>query len=216
MQTIKFLAVLGAASIGLAPFVSSAQDSDDQAKFREAMRKAIEEQNAAEAAGTAAPAAPKPVAQPATKPTVVVPVPAEPETAKAAATKGDAKFSDAPVAGDDENMAKFRTALRQEIANNPAPTATAPTAASGTAVAAKAAPAPAPAKAAPAAAKPAPVARAHASSKPTYSAAPGEEIPSPFSAAKQQRLDALLGQYKADAITPQEYHAQRAAIIAEP
>ena len=211
MQTIKFLAVLGAASIGLAPLVSSAQDTDDQAKFREAMRKAIEEQNAAEAAGTAAPAAPKPVAQPAANPTVVVPVPTEPETAGA---KSDSKFSDAPVASDDENMAKFRTAMRQEIANNPAPVAT-PAAASGAAVAAKAAPAPA--KAAPVAAnKPAPAAKAHAASKPTYSAAPGEAIPSPFSTAKQQRLDALLGQYKADAITPQEYHAQRAAIIAEP
>jgi hypothetical protein len=64
--------------------------------------------------------------------------------------------------------------------------------------------------------KSAPAAKAQASNKPTYSAAPGEAIPSPFSAAKQQRLDALLSQYKADAITPQEYHAQRAAIIAAP
>jgi hypothetical protein len=41
-------------------------------------------------------------------------------------------------------------------------------------------------------------------------------IPSPFSASKQQRLAELLERYKADAITPQEYHTQRAAIIAEP
>jgi hypothetical protein len=38
----------------------------------------------------------------------------------------------------------------------------------------------------------------------------------PISAAKQQKLDLLLFQYKADQITPEQYHEQRAAIIAEP
>ena len=38
----------------------------------------------------------------------------------------------------------------------------------------------------------------------------------PISATKQQRLDALLSQYKADQITPEQYHTQRAAILAEP
>jgi hypothetical protein len=41
-------------------------------------------------------------------------------------------------------------------------------------------------------------------------------IPSPFSSAQQERLAALLQQYKAEQITPQEYHKQRAAIIAGP
>ena len=40
--------------------------------------------------------------------------------------------------------------------------------------------------------------------------------PLPISAAKQQELDALLAQYKADQISPEEYHKQRAAILAEP
>lgn len=38
----------------------------------------------------------------------------------------------------------------------------------------------------------------------------------PINASKEQRLQMLLDKYKADQITPQEYHAQRAAIIAEP
>jgi hypothetical protein len=33
---------------------------------------------------------------------------------------------------------------------------------------------------------------------------------------KEQQLDALLAQYKADQISPGEYHKQRAAILAEP
>jgi hypothetical protein len=39
--------------------------------------------------------------------------------------------------------------------------------------------------------------------------------PLPISEIKQQRLQQLLAQYKADWITPQEYHIQRATIIGE-
>lgn len=38
----------------------------------------------------------------------------------------------------------------------------------------------------------------------------------PISASKAERLQALLEKYKADQITPEEYHQQRAAILAEP
>ena len=38
----------------------------------------------------------------------------------------------------------------------------------------------------------------------------------PISEAKQQRLQALLVQYKADQITPEQYQQQRAAILAAP
>lgn len=38
----------------------------------------------------------------------------------------------------------------------------------------------------------------------------------PISADKQARLQALLLKYKADQLTPEEYHQQRAAILAEP
>jgi hypothetical protein len=40
--------------------------------------------------------------------------------------------------------------------------------------------------------------------------------PLPISMTKEQQLDALLAQYKADQISPGEYHKQRAAILAEP
>jgi hypothetical protein len=40
--------------------------------------------------------------------------------------------------------------------------------------------------------------------------------PLPISASKQDRLAALLQKYQADQITPDEYHSQRAAILAEP
>jgi len=39
---------------------------------------------------------------------------------------------------------------------------------------------------------------------------------SPLSASKEARLAELLRQYKADEITPAQYHAERAKIIAEP
>jgi hypothetical protein len=42
----------------------------------------------------------------------------------------------------------------------------------------------------------------------------GPELP--ISGAKVQRLHALLQQYKADQITPEQYQAQRARILAEP
>ncbi len=45
---------------------------------------------------------------------------------------------------------------------------------------------------------------------------PMQGPPSSISSGKQQKLDALLQQYKADQITPQEYHEQRAKILAEP
>jgi hypothetical protein len=38
----------------------------------------------------------------------------------------------------------------------------------------------------------------------------------PIAASKEERLQALLVKYKADQISPEEYHQQRAAILAEP
>jgi hypothetical protein len=45
---------------------------------------------------------------------------------------------------------------------------------------------------------------------------PLEAPPLPISLEKQQRLADLLQQYKADAITPEQYHRERARILAEP
>ena len=60
----------------------------------------------------------------------------------------------------------------------------------------------------PVAPAPAPGATAMVASQPA--------IPSAFNSSQQERLAALLQQYKADQVTPQEYHKQRAAIIAAP
>lgn len=208
MQTKKFLAVLGIAAVGLAPVVSQAgPDTEEQAKMREALRRALEDSNPALTAPPAAPAAPKPVATP----TVVVPVepekPVAPVVKVTAAPTAAPTFTEVPGTDDDEAAAKLRAALRQTIAEQPAAPAApvAPAKPAAPAVAIK--PAPAPVK---------PTAQAQTPGRPTFSVTPSEKVPSPFSAAKQQRLDALLSRYKADAITPQEYHAQRAAIIAAP
>jgi len=40
--------------------------------------------------------------------------------------------------------------------------------------------------------------------------------PSPLSTDKQQRLATLLEKYKADQLTPEQYHAERAKILAGP
>jgi hypothetical protein len=40
--------------------------------------------------------------------------------------------------------------------------------------------------------------------------------PLPISASKADRLAILLGKYRADQLSPEEYHSQRAAILAEP
>jgi hypothetical protein len=45
---------------------------------------------------------------------------------------------------------------------------------------------------------------------------PLQPPPPAISAAKRQRLDDLLARYKADQITPEQYHEQRAKILAEP
>jgi hypothetical protein len=55
-----------------------------------------------------------------------------------------------------------------------------------------------------------------ANPQPSFNLPPLTGPPSTLSAAKQQRLEQLLQLYRADQITPQEYHEQRAKILAEP
>lgn len=67
------------------------------------------------------------------------------------------------------------------------------------------------------AAKPAPAPTAKKASASAGSGfAPIQPPALPISASKEQRLESLLADYKADRITPEEYHKQRAAILAEP
>ena len=41
-------------------------------------------------------------------------------------------------------------------------------------------------------------------------------VPAPMLSDKEQRLAGLLRRYEADEITPMQYHAERAKIMAEP
>lgn len=234
MQTTKFLFVLGAAAVLASPLPSVAgPDTEAQARMREALRQKMEELNAP-ATPAPAPIAPpvvvepvtpaptpapapqpkpviveevKPVARPAT---VVVPVPVEAPVVAAPApvktppvAKKDPRFSDVPEDVEDTTAAKLQEAVRQKLAAEKA-----------------SAPAPAPVVVAPAPpAKPAKPIVTVAAPAPVVAApitANIETALSPLSGSKQERLAELLRRYKADAVTPQEYHTQRAKIIAEP
>ncbi len=239
MQTTKFLFVIGAATILAAPLqVTAAPDSEAQAKMREALRQKMEELNApstpapAPARAVPAPAAaPAPAKAPAIAPqvtaspdeaaqakmqealrqkmqelnptpviapTVVVPVPAEPVQTPTAPIKPrtvEQRFSEVPAADDDAKAARMREALRQKIAGE------------------QAAPTPAPVVSTPAKPTPTVTSSAVVAAPITPEFAPA---PEPGPASKQARLATLLQLYKADSITPQQYHTQRAKIIAEP
>lgn len=225
MQTKRFLVVIGAvAAVWASPLQSFAgPDTEAQAKLREALRQKMEALDTtapapAPAAKAAAPkveaAKPAAVAPAAAAPTVVVPVPVEAVAATsvaATAAKGDSKFSEVPTSSEDATAAKLREAMRQKLAEPVAPAA-----ATTAAVAAPAQPAASVTPVAPVAPvvapAPAPAVTSVVASQPKAEPA----IAPAFSGSKQDRLAGLLMQYKADLITPQQYHIQRAAIIAEP
>ena len=215
MQTSKFLLVIGAAMIFSAPSLLAAKpETEAQIKMREALRLKMEELNAQEATPAAVvvespkapapvanpevrPVAPKPVkvkAEPAKPKTVVVPVPVEAPVAAPA----KAQFSEPVVDSDSAAAARMKEALQKKMAEldsspgaRPAPVSKPqPT---GVVVPKKTAPGyaftPAPAKI--------------------------EAPASPLPITKQDRLAELLHRYKADQLTAQDYHTQRAAILAE-
>jgi len=45
---------------------------------------------------------------------------------------------------------------------------------------------------------------------------PLEGPASPVNASQRQRLDELLSRYQADQVTPEQYHQERAKILAQP
>jgi hypothetical protein len=240
MQTKNFLVALGAAAVLAAPIQAmAAPDNEAQAKMREALRLKMEQLNEPAApvapvapAAPAAPAAPKapsptPVAPapvtdpdtearlrealrqqtapaPAPKATVVAPVPLK----AAPAPTSSAVFSEVPDNGGTSNDAALREALRTKPVA--APVAAAP--------------------AAPVTSQPTPKAQPAAEAIPTFVATPAaapaptrsnltanmEAPPSPLTSAQETKLADLLARYRADQISAQEYHTQRAAIIAAP
>lgn len=142
--------------------------------------------------GTESPTAATAVKPAATPVVITAPTPAP---AAISTPPSSDQYSNVSNAGADDATARMEEALRQAMAAQPA----------------------APAQPAPARTSPGKTV-ASTQSPARFTAAPlhNDLIPSPFSAAKQQKLDALLNRYKADQITPQEYHRQRAEIIAGP
>jgi hypothetical protein len=61
---------------------------------------------------------------------------------------------------------------------------------------------------------PGPVSRGSSRNAPVYQPLPRPE--SPVSGDKQVRLEELLKKYRADELTPEQYHQQRSKILAEP
>lgn len=207
-----FLAV-GAVTLGLMAGSAVAKDTDTEAQLREALRQKMAELSAqpAEQAPQATPAKPaatpapaKPAPTPAVKPAPVIPAAPAAAPVAAPAVAAEANPLTAAVAQDDPEAVKMREALHERMAQeaaNPTP-------------AVEVAPAPAVPKAKEAKTTPAPVVTK--ATKPAVTGyAPLVAPALPLSGTKEQRLQQLLEQYKADQITPAEYHAQRAKIIAE-
>ena len=200
MQISKTLLTCGAAALCLTAFSAHAKDTATDAQLREALRQKMSEIGGESPAPVAPPAAGAPAPAPATPPASVAPPTVAAPAAQPAVT--------APAAQDDAEIARLQQALRDRIAAEgpvtkvvAAPVVEAP--AAKPTVSAKPAVQPTVVKPAVTATSKKPV------QVPMVAPAP------PIAASKEQRLQQLLQQYKADQITPQEYHQQRAAILAE-
>jgi len=199
MQVSKNFLTCGAAALGLMAFTTVAVNAATEEQLREALRQRLATESGAQPIATtpapAAPAASKPPVAPAAKVAPVVTA-APPVVAPNTFV-------------DDATTARLREALRQSME--------APTAASGASGAVSVpivdqavAEAEARQKAgAKVQSTPATVATTGLNPQPLVAPA------SPIPAGKEQRLAELLSKYKADQITPHEYHRQRASILAE-
>jgi len=210
MHMSKTILAVGAVTLGLLASSAVAKDTEDDAKLREALhekmsdlsgtsKKKPEQATPAKApaktavpAKTAAPAQPAP--PPATKSEAPAPKPKPAPEATAAPVAASATTEEpalAPVSEDSPEAAKMREALHKRLAEeavNPTPYVEV---------------------------KPAPEVKETTPAEETASEASLVAPALPISNSKEQRLQQLLEQYKADEITPLEYHTQRAKIIAE-
>jgi len=239
MQISKTLLTFGTAALCIAAFSSRAVDTEADIRLREALRQKMAEVGpettepapapskpakkvkapkpvapvAPAAPEVAAPAVAAPVAQPApmVAPVVAAPVVVEPAPVVAPAQPA------APTPVDDVQAERLREAVRARLAQEtvtptqPPPVVTThgsdlePAVSTTTIVA----------PTTPVQTEVPPLVQ-----QPVIHQAPTApvafEAPAlPISGSKEARLAALLQQYKADQITPQQYHEQRAKIIAE-
>ena len=206
MQTSKFLLVIGAVMIFSAPSLLAAKP-ETEAQIK--MPKAPEPMPTPAPASKpqVKPVAPKPVkvkAEPAKPKTVVVPVPVEAPVAAPA----KAEFSEPVSDADSAAAARMEAALQKKMAEldaTPAPVAKPKVVVAPE----KSAPVKVPAKPAVPATPATPV--VVVAPAPTKIEAPASPLP----VTKQDRLAELLRRYKADQVTAQDYHSQRAAILSE-
>jgi hypothetical protein len=202
MQISKTLLTLCAVALCAGTVSQATPDSDAQAKAREALRKKMAELEAQPVSEAPATATPKP------KPAPVVRQPApEPASGSKAPV-----FSDptSPPAGGSratpEQIERARESVRQkfvELGEQDKATVRAP---------AGAAPAGQPEQ-------PMTVRQPKPKVRPAPAPTVFDPIPAPPStlpASKEARLAELLKQYQADTLTPEQYHKERAKILAEP
>ncbi|HLH55465.1 MAG TPA: hypothetical protein VKY92_17820 [Verrucomicrobiae bacterium] len=188
------------------PAAPPAQKADPEAivKAREAVRQRIEESAATPppVASTPATPTPAPAPAPASGPERVVTVP--PTSAPAAAPVESTQPA-AAQASDSEAIAKARSALRQQMNENfePGPKADNDSIAKAREAVRQRMDSITYAD---------PTSRA--GNKPGTNFPPLEGPPLPISSDKQQRLYELLQRYKADQVTPEQYQAERAKILA--
>ena len=218
MQTSKSFVTICAVVLLAGSEGLSAADTDAQIRAREALRSAISAMDTQqppakvtrpappEKSPKPAPAAPvfspaastdtvkivpppsAPTPAPAAPPPVQISTPAAPPSSTWATPASDS-FSQVPPPSDSEAAAKAREALRQSTFQPEMQPST------GQQV-------------------------PGAGAAPAFSATPGfkplDTPSSPLTGSKQERLNELLRRYRADEITPEQYHTQRAKILEEP
>ena len=228
MQISKLFPAVCTAAVCAGFIAVRAEDTPAQAAARAALMKSMnmpEEQPAQPAPPpivvTPSGAAPEQPKQPTNA--VVVPAPAAPaqpvvRTPKAKAMPATKAAQTTPTPSNMEAGAKTTAALKQKTSQPNAPEQANPKFTP---------PAPQTQPAAAGSAKPTPPAtKPEVMSPPNQINAnfpgkepglkPGEAPPLEISGSKEARLQALLVAYKADQITPEQYHIERAKILAEP
>lgn len=235
MQTCKYLSVICAAGLLAGAAGVRAQETDAQARAREALRQKMAELDAQEPAGKSKKSQPPVVEPPTPAPVPAPPVevtpptppppppPPEPVTPPPAPVVTAPPLEipppappvvavEVPASSDSEAVERARAALRQKMAELDAQSGIVPTPTVAN-VAPVSLPPPTPPAPAP---TPQPTHQTVQSSAPPPPPPPVTIPPPAVSSSKEARLSALLVQYKADQITAEQYHTQRAAIIAEP
>lgn len=242
MQILRCLSLACATAIVSSPLLLRA-DNEAQIRAREALEQKMDQMNTEPVTSTPPPAvtntpppapapkkskskpkpapvekpAPPPVEQPAVSqsaPPVSTPAPPAPKPVRTT-EKAPPAAEFAPPPTNTQSDDRLQNALQQKMTETPAPTAE------------QQAPLPPPAHkkekkvannptTTPPPAHPANPTPTAPANPPPSSLPPLQGPASPISSSKQQQLESLLQQYRADQITPQQYHEQRAKILSEP